>query len=165
MQQSDENIFNPSFFPRTVVLRHQRENLKKCSLRGLEDRSDFTFISYPSESLPDLSGYIHFTLDAPVLSEADYGRGFFFVDATWRLAEKMERFIEGENISFIKRSLPPHFRTAYPRRQTGCLDPDRGLATVEAIWLAYHLSGRDTSGLMDHYHWKEQFIRMIDQEI
>lgn len=148
-------------YPPTIVLRHRKENLKKCSLRGLEAREDFKFFSYPLEKLPLLAGYVHFTLDAPVLSEEDYDKGFFFVDATWALAAQMEKFIEGQNIPFIKRSLPAHFRTAYPRRQTGCLDPERGLATVEAVYAAYLLSGRSTEGLLDNYYWKESFTSSL----
>ncbi|MCB1114259.1 MAG: hypothetical protein KDK62_05835 [Chlamydiia bacterium] len=148
-------------YPKTVILRHRRENLKKCSLRGLESREDFQFISYPLTTLPDLTGYIHFTLDAPPLTAADSDKGFFFVDATWRLAGQMEKFVESQKIPLIPRSLPAHYRTAYPRKQTGCLDPDRGLATVEAVYLAYLLSERDTDGLLDFYYWKEAFLSSL----
>jgi pre-rRNA-processing protein TSR3 len=143
--------------PPTIVIRHRLENLKKCSLRGLEGRSDFVFITYPYKSLPDLSGYIILTLDGPPLTEADKYSGFLLVDATWRYAAKMMKPLEGQ-ANYIYRSLPAHFRTAYPRRQNDCPDPERGLASIEAIYLSYRLMGRDTAGLLDNYYWKDEFL-------
>jgi pre-rRNA-processing protein TSR3 len=32
------------------------------------------------------------------------------------------------------------------------------LASIEAIYVAYQLMGRDTTGLLDLYHWREQFL-------
>ena len=144
-------------FPPTVILRHQRENLKKCSLRGLEKREDFLFFTYPKDSLPPLDGYIVLALDAPPLSTEDFASGLFLIDGTWRYAEKMYHNTKGV-AQLTKRSLPPHYRTAYPRRQEDCEDPERGLASIEALYIAYHLLGRETEGLLDHYHWKEDFL-------
>lgn len=144
-------------FPPTVVIRHRLENLKKCSLRGLESRSDFHFISYPYSSLPNLQNYIILTLHAPPLTEADSQHGLLILDATWRYAAKMLKPLDNQP-HFIYRSLPTHFRTAYPRRQPDCPDPERGLASIEAIYLSYRLLQRDTQGLLDQYYWKEQFF-------
>ena len=115
-------------FPPTIVLRHQRENLKKCSLRGLELRSDFRFYSYPRCILPELSGYTILTLDAPPLTKEDASQGLFILDSTWRYAGKMLKFVEDLCPFLNKRSIPSHFKTAYPRRQDDCSDPTRGLA-------------------------------------
>lgn len=142
-------------FPTTVVLRHRRENLKKCSLTGLESREDFHFYTYPKDTLPPLDGYILLCLEAPPLTKADANRGLFILDATWRYADTMMRQVKGE---IIKRSLPTEWRTAYPRRQEDCSDPERGLASVEAIFIAYHILGRDTSNLLNHYYWKDLFL-------
>lgn len=150
-------------FPPTIILRHQRENLKKCSLRGFESRTDFKFYTYPKSVLPDLSGYVLLTLDAPVLSLQDSACGLFILDSTWRYAEKMLKFVdqaEKNEQKIVRRSLPSHFRTAYPRRQDDCKDPARGLASIEAIYLSYYLLGRDVSGLLDSYYWADQFLTM-----
>lgn len=145
-------------FPPTIILRHKRENLKKCSLRGLEGRNDMRFFSYPKDFLPDLSSTILLTLDAPPLSESDKNRGLFIIDGTWRYAEKMLEFVE-KGHQLEKRSLPSYFRTAYPRRQEDCPDPERGLSSLEALFAAYHILGRDTSGLIENYYWKELFLK------
>lgn len=152
---------NMQIFPPTVILRHQRENLKKCSLRGLETRDDFIFVTYPTGQLPSLENYILFTVDAPPLTKEDTESGFFFIDATWRLAAKMENFVLKEH-TFKRRSLPVDIKTSYPRRNTDCPDPERGLATVEAIVIAYHLAGRSIEGLLDNYHWKDDFLASLN---
>lgn len=147
------------FFP-TLVLRHKKENLKKCSLRGLEMRQDFRFFAYPChEPLPNLDPYILLTLDAPPLSPADAHHGLLLVDATWRYAEKMLIFLSKEAPHICKRSLPAHYRTAYPREQTDCPDPDAGLASIEALYLSYRILGWDTAGLLDNYYWRESFLQ------
>lgn len=145
-------------FPKTVVIRHRLENLKKCSLRGLEERADFIFLTYPYSSLPDLHNYIILTLDAPPLQEEDGDKGLLILDATWRYAAKMFQPLKNQS-HFHYRSLPAHFRTAYPRRQQDCPDPLRGLASVEAIYLSYRILKRETDGLLDHYYWKDQFLK------
>ncbi|MGH7226876.1 MAG: DUF309 domain-containing protein, partial [Gemmataceae bacterium] len=51
---------------------------------------------------------------------------------------------------------------AYPRVSKLGTDPDNGLASIEALFVAYHLLGRPTAGLLDHYHWSEEFLRSND---
>lgn len=143
--------------PPTVVWRHRRENLKKCTLRGLESRPDFQFFTYPTHELPLLKNYIVLGLDAPPLSQADAQQGLLLVDATWRYADKMVKKLK-EQPALIWRSIPSDFQTAYPRRQDDCSDPERGLASIEALYIAYLLLGRDPTGILDNYHWKEQFL-------
>jgi pre-rRNA-processing protein TSR3 len=149
------------YFPPTIILRHRRENLKKCSLRGLETREDMIFLTYPISVLPDLTGYCVLTLNAPPLTKDDAHLGLFLIDGTWRYAEKMAKSLPSP-APFIYRSLPAHLRTAYPRRQLDCPEPERGLASVEALYLAYSILGRNTEGILDHYHWKELFKAKLD---
>lgn len=141
----------------TVILRHHRENLKKCTLRGLEPRQDFHFIKYPNGKLPELSGYLLLAIDGEPLTTADRSRGLLLLDATWRYAAAMRKFVDSQ-ITLECRSIPPGFVTAYPRKQTECPDPDAGLASIEALYISYWLTGRDTSGLLDNYYWKEEFF-------
>lgn len=144
-------------FPPTVIIRHRLENLKKCSLRSLETRPDFIFLTYPYACLPDLQNYIILTLRAPPLTIADAPFGLLILDATWRYAVKMFKPLENQP-QFLYRSLPAHYRTAYPRRQQDCPDPERGLASIEAIYLSYQILQRETNGLLNNYYWKEHFL-------
>jgi pre-rRNA-processing protein TSR3 len=145
-------------FPPTVVLRHRKENVKKCSLRGLENRDDFIFYSYPTSVLPELNGYILLTMDGPPLTEQDQHLGLFILDATWRYAAQMERSLDLDKA--LPRSIPAQFRTAYPRYQTACPNPERGLASLEAIYVAYTILKRDISDLFTNYHWGADFLQL-----
>ena len=142
---------------KTYVLRHRRENLKKCSLRGLEARSDFRFFTYPTAVLPDLSTYILLALDGPPLTIADSAKGLFLLDATWRHAVKMRQFVDCQ-AKMETRSIPSGFITAYPRRQDDCPNPEEGLASIEALYIAYTILGKNVEGLLDTYYWKEDFL-------
>lgn len=147
-----------SLFPPTLILRHRKENLKKCTLHGLEERADFRFYTYPIVELPDLSQYLILLIDGPPLQREDGDCGLFLLDGTWRYASKMM------DVHFAKktlqtRSIPNGFQTAYPRVQNDCLDPLRGLASIEALYIAYFILGRDTKGLLDRYHWKDLFLK------
>lgn len=143
-------------FPPTIILRHRKENLKKCSLSGLAPRNDVQLYTYPSAALPDLSSHLLLTLDAPPLGKDDDHLGIVLLDATWRYAQQMQRQLR---LPPTLRSIPSGYRTAYPRRQNGCSDPERGLASIEALFLAYHILGRDTRGLLTHYYWGEPFLQ------
>lgn len=137
-------------FPVTIIVRHRKENLKKCSLKGLEDREDIDFYTYPYCEIPDLSHYCMLTIDAPPLQKGEK-YGLFLIDATWRLAETMKKNL---TLPTIRRSLP-ELQTAYPRRQ----EEKRGLATLEALFAAYRILERPIDGLLDNYYWKDDFIR------
>lgn len=143
--------------PPTIILRHRRENLNKCSLTGLETRSDLRFFTYPQDPLPDCSSYLLLKVGAPPLTPSDKARGLFLIDGTWHLAEKMEKQLPWP---LEARSLPPGFITAYPRRQTGCPDAESGLASIEALYIAHWILGRPLEGLLAHYHWKDLFFKI-----
>ena len=143
------DLFSP-----TLILRHKRENLKKCSLHGLEGRPDCQFFTYPKDTLPTLENYLLLTPGAPELKPADASRGILLVDGTWRYAEKMIQQLQVPHL-FECRSLPAHFETAYPRRQ----EISTGLASIEALYIAYFILGRSTDGLLDFYFWKENFLQ------
>lgn len=151
-----------SFSP-TIILRHRKENLKKCSLRGLETRTDMRFFTYPRDALPPLDGYVMLSMDGPLLSEDDNQYGLFLIDGTWRYADVMGRFVARTGAPVIHRSLPASLRTAYPRRQDDCAEPERGLASVEALYAAYVLMGRSGEGILDNYHWRDEFLRINDK--
>ncbi len=147
-----------TLFPPTLILRHTRENLKKCSLRGLETRTDCLFFTYPTQTLPHLSNYILLSLEGPPLTHADAHLGLLLIDGTWRHSKTMYQQLPHPHL-FQQRTLPATLQTAYPRRQEDCANPERGLASVEALFSAYLILGRKTEGLLDGYHWKEAFLK------
>jgi pre-rRNA-processing protein TSR3 len=148
------------FLP-TIILRHRKENLKKCSLRGLEGRNDLLFYTYPSTMPSSLDNYVILHLDnkdTKELSIQDKDYGLFLLDSTWNYEPIMHHAVK-KNYPLIYRSLPKNFKTAYPRKQTACLEPERGLATIEALYIAYTILQRDTTNLLKDYHWHEAFLK------
>ncbi len=144
-------------YPPTVIVRHTRENPRKCSVLPLRGRPGLLFLNYPLKERLPLEGYLRLAADGPELSAADAARGVLLLDGSWRWAASMTRdFIDVE-----PRSLHG-YRTAYPRVSKLGTDPDNGLASVEALFVAYHLLGRPTDGLLDHYRWAAAFVRLND---
>lgn len=135
---------------KTLIIRHRKENLKKCSLRQLESDPNLIFKRYPTDSV-ETEGYLLLKVDAPQLTAADAAHGLLLLDATWRLAAKMEKVLA---LPVLARSLPRDLQTAYPRRQ----DEEHGLATVEALYVAHLILGKPYAHLLDHYHWKIPFL-------
>lgn len=145
----------PHRFRPTIIIRHPRENPRKCSVLPLRGRPDLVFLGYPAARLPPLAGYVRLAPDGPVLSGADGEAGLLVLDGSWRWAEVMQR----EFAEVPSRSLRG-YRSAYPRVSKRGTDPAGGLATVEALFLAYHILGRDTTGLLQHYRWADEFLRL-----
>jgi pre-rRNA-processing protein TSR3 len=141
--------------PPTVFVVHPKERRKKCSIEPLRGREDFVFWKYPRRGSESLAGYIRLDLDGPLLTAADRDSGLLLLDGTWKLAEQMLPDFQ----PLPARSLLP-WRTAYPRVSKLYEDPDQGLATIEALFAAFWQSGRDTTGLLDQYHWRDEFLRI-----
>jgi pre-rRNA-processing protein TSR3 len=142
-------------FPPTVIVRHSHENPRKCSILPLRGRPDLVFLNYPVANVPPLEGYVRLAAAGEELTAADADRGLLLLDGSWRWAAAMTRDFE---------HVPPRslrgWRTAYPRVSKLGTDPDNGLASVEALFLAYHILGRPTTGLLDNYRWAEEFLRV-----
>jgi rRNA small subunit aminocarboxypropyltransferase len=146
-----------SLFPPTIIIRHRKENLKKCSLSGLEKRADMLFFSYPlKKPLPTLSNYILLSFDGPKLSDADIDKGIILIDGTWKYAATMQSEIIDLN-DIPHRSIP-NYKTAYPRKQTHCPYPEIGLSSIEALFITYQILKRDSYDLLEKYHFKNKFI-------
>jgi pre-rRNA-processing protein TSR3 len=141
-------------YPPTVIVRHPRENPRKCSVLPLRGRADVVFLNYPLRQRPDLGGCVRLAAEGPPLTAADAEKGILLLDGSWRWAAAMTR----DFADVPPRSLSG-WVTAYPRVSRLGTDPDNGLASVEALYAAYHILGRPTAGLLDHYHWAAEFLR------
>jgi pre-rRNA-processing protein TSR3 len=144
-----------SAYPPTVIVRHPRENPRKCSVLPLRGRPGLVFLTYPVRERPDLTGYVRLAAEGPELSLTDAAAGVLLLDGSWRRAGAMIRDFE---------DVPPRslhgWRTAYPRVSKLGTDPDNGLASVEALFIAHHILGRKTDGLLDHYRWAAEFLEI-----
>jgi pre-rRNA-processing protein TSR3 len=141
--------------PPILIVRHPAENPRKCSVYPLRGRPGITFLSYPMRQMPDLSGYVRLAAEGPPLSADDAGKGILLLDGSWRWAAAMTR----DFAHVTPRSLSG-WKTAYPRVSKLGTDPDNGLASIEALYLACHLLGLPTEGLLDHYRWAAAFLEV-----
>jgi len=142
-------------YPPTVIVVHPREKRRKCTVEPLRGREGFQFRKFPAPLNLPPGEYVRLGLGGPLLGPEDQHRGLLVLDGTWRLAGVMEAMVSDIPV----RSLPP-WKTAYPRTSKVHEDPAAGLATIEAIYAAYHQLGRPTEGLLDHYYWAEQFLEL-----
>jgi len=139
----------------TVIVRNRRENPRKCSILPLRGRDDLVFTGYPLDKRLSLESYVRLAAEGEELSERDAGSGVLLLDGSWRWATVMNR----DFLDVPARSLHG-YRTAYPRKSKLDTDPENGLASVEALFMAYHILGRPTRGLFEHYRWAEEFLRI-----
>lgn len=142
--------------PPTILVVHPKEKRSKCSVEPLRGRPGFAFWKWPNRGPEPLDGYVRLGLGGPELSPADADRGLLLLDGTWRLASKMEP----DFADLPVRGLPPGWKTAYPRASKLTEDPTAGLATIEALFAAFVAVGRDTTGLLDEYRWRDEFLRV-----
>ncbi len=140
---------------RTTVIRHPKERIAKCSLRWLHERPEMVFLRACPGFTFDATGFTLLAVDAPPLSPADAARPLLLLDSTWRWLPQLVACLRGAPVA---RSIPGGVRTAYPRTSKVFTDPDAGLASIEALYLARRLLGDDDPSLLDGYHWREQFL-------
>lgn len=142
----------------TTVIRHRKERISKCSLRFLHDRPEMTFCKSRPGFRFDATGFTLLAVDAPPLSPADAERPLLLLDSSWRWLPQLEQCLDGAP---VRRSIPGAVRTAYPRQSRVFADPDGGLASIEALYLARRLLGDDDIALLDGYHWKAAFLQQF----
>ncbi len=142
----------------TTVIRHAKERIAKCSLRFLHERPEMTFLRAKPGFSFDATGFTLLAVDAPPLSVADATRPLLLLDSTWRWLPQLMACVRGEP---VHRSIPGDVRTAYPRVSKVFEDPQAGLASIEALYLARRLLGDDDVGLLVGYHWKDEFLAEV----
>lgn len=141
-----------------TIIRHPKERLSKCTLQPLLGRPDCTFFSAKRGFRWDASGFITLSLDAPLLERKDSTpKGLLLLDAAWALLPGLEACIYG---NLIKRSLPATFRTAYPRVSKISQDPEPGLASIEALFIAKCILGDKDPSLLIDYYWRDRFLEI-----
>ena len=142
-------------FPDTVIIRSVKEKSKKCSVLPLKGKPGIILLNYPFKKTLSLPNYIRLSAEGPPLSLADNDKGILLLDGSWRNAGNMERTFA----SIPPRSLS-QYKTAYPRTSKHGTDPENGLASIEALYVAYFILNRNPVGLLDHYHWKKEFLEL-----
>lgn len=151
-----------------LIIQDFKENRRKCTAVPLADLPGFEFSRtarpQPGERPIQVPGGIWLDVDAPVLSRRDSGRlgagdRVIVLDASWaRVSPLAGRLVAGPGATLERRSLPSDLATAYPRRSKIGRDPERGLATVEAVFAVTVVLGAPRPEVLDAYRWAGAFL-------
>ena len=155
---------------RFLIVQDYRENPRKCTALPLRGRPGFEFVRLsrprPREEPHEVPGGLWLDVDAPPFEPADRsfldGDGRVIVlDASWARVRTLERRLRVKAGSPVcRRSLPEPLRSAYPRKSKLYPDPDRGLATIEAIFAVTLLLGSPLREVLDTYRWTNEFLEL-----
>ena len=137
-----------------LILRDPHESLAKCSLTPLRGLPGLTFVEYPGRRRLAAGERLLLHPEGDELGPADRGKDLLLVDCAWRRVPSLLRTVDGV---LHPRRLPP-FASAYPRRSKTFADPERGLASVEALYLACLLLGSPRPELLQDYRWRSGFL-------
>lgn len=145
---------------RFEVLMDKNENPRKCTIHPVKERADFhvryfrgnrPIEKFESDCLLHVDG-----LDLSTLKEKNL-RSLALIDCTWRKVSGALQRVEGNLPTLVR--IPEGFVTAYPRRNKEGKDPDAGLATIEALFIAAAFLGQWDETLLDKFHFKDKFLQ------
>ena len=137
-----------------LIVHDPREPANKCSVTALRGMEGVRFVPLHRGTRVDAGRRIWLHPDGEELGPADRGIGLLLIDCTWRKVSKFSKRIDGE---LLPRRLPK-LVTAYPRRSKLALDPEHGLASVEALYAAIALLYAPRPDLLARYRWAAAFL-------
>ena len=145
------------------VLLDKGETPNKCTIAPLAGRPDFSLFRVKGDRKwgPLRSSILlhHKGECLTVIKKSlDEVHGIASVDCVWRRLDKLLDRIEGP-LPILAR-IPDNFVTAYPRKSEKNTDPESGLATIEAIFVASALFGHWEPSLLSQYYFGRKFIEM-----
>lgn len=140
-----------------LIIRDARESVKKCSVAPLKGSRDITIRGWHRDHPIEVGGHTLLHPEGEPLTAADACRPLLVVDSSWHHLAQVSRDLTG---IVMKRSIPPGFATAYPRKSRVFDDPETGLASVEALFVALVILGEWREELLNHYHFKDAFLRL-----
>jgi len=139
------------------------ETANKCTIAPLSDRADFKIIRVKGEGpIGPLSAPLLLHHEGQCLSELrtrfSEVSALASIDCVWRrLAPIQARLVWTSGLPVLVR-IPAGFQTVYPRVSAKHTDPDGGLATIEAIFVAAALLGKWDLTLLSKYYFGRAFI-------
>lgn len=137
------------------------ETPNKCTILPLADRADFLIMRPArSEPIPTLTGDLLLHPDGELLSEIKglNVRRLSVIDSNWKWLPLLMNRVQPP-VPRLAR-IPSGFRTAYPRRSKKNTDPEEGLATIEAVFIAAAFLGHWDESLFAKYHFGADFLAM-----
>ncbi len=144
------------------IIVDQGETPNKCTIMPLLYRTDFKI----------LRGSMAHTLRADILLHPEGEpltsmtlakgsvKSLAAIDCIWRRLGPILEAVDRPHPRLV--SIPPGFVTAYPRTSRKDFDPEGGLATIEAIFIAAAFVGSWDLSLLQEYFFAEKFLAMND---
>lgn len=147
------------------ILMDARENPRKCTILPLKERTDFKIrYFHAGRPISAFQSQLLLHVDGEDLSEwkQEPVESLGLIDCNWKkvgpamqqLAKPLPRLVK----------IPNSFVTAYPRRNKEGKDPEEGLATIEALFIAAAFLGNWDETLFDKYFFKEAFLQMNESQ-
>jgi pre-rRNA-processing protein TSR3 len=140
----------------TLILRSRKERKDRCTIWPLRNHPALRIVNYPCRELPCPANAILLHPEGIPLSDADSCRPLIILDGSWRHAASM-----ATHYGRVERRSLPGVATAYPRSSRLGTDPEGGLASVEALYVAHWITGRSTAGLLAYYKQAGEFLRSL----
>lgn len=147
------------------ILMDKKEKPNKCTIHPLADRADF-HIRYFSKNLPipafTSSCLLHIEgVDLSTLPRDSFS-SIAMIDCVWKTVEPALARVARPLPTLVK--IPAGFTTAYPRKNKQGLDPDGGLATIEALFISAAFLGLWDESLLSKYHFGAAFLKENDAQ-
>ena len=153
---------------RYEILIDHRENKSQCTIYPLRERTDFQISYYGGGLRPILAFTSDILLHVNGIPLDEFApthpqpRSIATIDCTWKRIPTTLRRIRRPLPRLVK--IPTDFLTAYPRRsKIEGMDPDGGLATIEALFIAAAFFGKWDESLLEKYHFKKEFLQVNSQ--
>ena len=147
---------------RYQVLVDRAERPTKCTILPLADHPALQIVRFAKQGpLPPLAGDLLLHPEGRPLDDLAKTRGdqpltVCAIDSTWRKLPGILSRIAAPWPEKVR--IPDGFVTAYPRRNKENLDPEAGLATIEALFIAGALLGHWDESLLGKYHFAPAFL-------
>ena len=137
------------------------ESANKCTIAPLSYREDFNLLRVKGNSVigPLVSTVLlHHEGDSyeNIQRHRSEISGIACIDCIWRRLNPILAKVQGPLPRLMK--IPDGFKTAYPRKSELDHDPEGGLATIEAIFIAAALFGKWDVTLLHEYYFGKEFI-------
>lgn len=142
------------------MLVDKGETPNKCTILPLEGHPALTIVRFlRGTPLAPLTGDVFLHPDGRPLDELAkelQPRRLSLVDSLWKRLDAIVQHIQPPYPT--KARIPDGFVTAYPRRNKKNLDPEGGLATIEALFIAAAFFGTWDETLLAKYHFAAPFL-------
>ena len=149
---------------RFEILMDHRENPHKCTILPLKAREDFHIRYFKgADKIPAFTSDLFLHIDGECLSswsveQRKAAQSIAVIDCNWKKVAGALQRVEPPLPKLVR--IPEGFVTAYPRKNKEGKDPDGGLATIEALFIAAAFLGNWDESLLSEYHFRDDFLKI-----